>query len=303
MRTLASTSLAFFLLALAACGGGSAPPPTTGTSLTGNWQLDLLQEEPRPQTPLSISGFLVDSSNALTGSVEVPAVAAHNNCGGIGSVTGSISGQNVTIAVDEAGTTLNFTGTLSPDGTSMSGDYQGPGGGCYTTPTTGTWNGFLIPSLSGNFTGTINSSYMQILQGAKTPVPVAVTGSITQSTNAGTGNATLTGTISASGYPCFSNASLSGTISGQNVYLNIFGYNGVQIGTLGQPGTVGAPNSPATVVVQSGKVSLIDTSNSGFFLGAAVGNGTVVGPCPPLIVPGSTSTQTSESASVQFDFQ
>lgn len=232
----------------------------------------------------------------------MPAVAAHNNCGGIGSVTGSVSGQNVTIAVNEGGTTLNFTGSLSSDGTSMSGNYQGPGGGCYTTPTTGTWNGFLIPPLSGNFSGTINSSYMQILQGAQTPVPVAVDGSITQSTNAGAGNATLTGTISAGSYPCFSSASLSGTISGQNVYLNIFGYNGVQIGTLGQPGTVGAPGSPATVVVKSGKVSLVDTSNSGLFLGAFTGTGTV-GPCPSIIVPGTTSTQTSDSGSIEFNFQ
>jgi hypothetical protein len=272
------------------------------SGLTGNWQLDLLQEEPRPQTPLSVSGFVVDSNNALTGSVEVPAVAGQHNCGGIGSLTGTVSGQNVTIAVNEGGTTLNFTGSISADGKSMSGDYQGPGGGCYTTSTTGTWNAFLIPPLSGNFTGTIESSYMQILQAASTPVPVTVSGSITQSTNAGTGNATLTGTISAVGYPCFSAASLSGTISGQNVYLNIFGYNGVQIGTLGQPGTVGAAGSPATVVVQSGKVSLVDTNNTGLFLGAFTGTGTV-GPCPPLIVPGTSSTQTSDSGSVVFDFQ
>jgi hypothetical protein len=301
LKILATATLAFLLLASAACGGGSMPMDAS-SGLTGNWQLDLLQEEPRPQTSLSISGFLVESNSAVTGSVEVPAVAGQHNCGGISALTGSVSGQSVTLSVNEGGTTVNLTGIISPDGTSMSGDYQGEGGGCFTSPTTGTWNAFLIPPLSGNFTGVINSQYMQILQSASTPVPVTVSGKITQSTNAGTGNATLTGTISAVGYPCFATASLSGTISGQNVYLNIFGYNGVQIGTLGQPGTVGAAGSPATVVVESGKVSLVDSSNSGLFLGAFTGTGTV-GPCPPLIVPGTSSTQTSDSGSVTFNFQ
>ena len=302
LRTLATIWLALVMLALAACGGGSSPVVTNG-SLTGNWQLDLLQEEPRPQTPLSVSGFLVESDGTLTGSVEVPAVAGQHNCGGVSSVTGTASGQNVTLSVNEGGTTLNLTGTISSDGKSIAGDYQGPGGGCFTAPTTGTWNAFLIPPLNGNFTGTIsNSTYMTLVTGASPSAPIVVSGTITQSANAGTSSATLTGTISAAGYPCFSTAALNGTISGQNVYLNIFGYNGVQIGSLGQAGTVGTAGSPATVVVTSSGVSLIDTSPAGLFLGAFTGTGTV-GPCPPLLNPSSGTNQTSDSGSIAFDFQ
>jgi hypothetical protein len=306
LRPLVTICLAVLLLVMAACGKGSTPPPTSGP-LTGNWQLDLLQEEPRPQNSLSVSGFLVQAENALTGSVQVPPVAGQHNCGGIASVTGTVSGQSVTLSVNEGGTTLNLTGTLSSDGKSMSGDYQGPGGGCFTVPTTGTFNSFLIPPLNGNFTGTIsNSTYMTLVTGASPAAPIAVSGAITQSTNADASNATLTGTITAVDYPCFSTALLSGTISGQNVYLNIFGYNGVQIGTLGQSsGAAGVPGSPATVVVGSSGISLVDTSNVGLFLGANTGTGTV-GPCPGLIVPGTSNPvviQTSDSGSVAFNFQ
>jgi hypothetical protein len=288
---------------LAACGKGSTPPPTSG-ALTGNWQVDLLQQEPRPQNALSVSGFLVESDNTLTGSVEVPPVAGQHNCGGVSSLTGSVTGQNVTLSVNEGGTTVNLTGSISSDSKSMSGDYQAQGGGCFTTATTGTWNAFLIPPLNGNFTGTIsNSTYMTLLTGTSPAAPIAVSGTISQGPSAGTSDATLSGTINAVGYPCFSTASLSGTISGQNVYLNIFGYNGVQIGTLGQSsGAAGVAGSPATVVVSSNGTSLVDTSTVGLFLGANTGTGTV-GPCPPIFDPTLNANRTSDSGSVAFNLQ
>jgi hypothetical protein len=161
--------------------------------------------------------------------------------------------------------------------------------------------------LNGNFTGTIaNSTYMTLVTGASPAAPIVVSGTISQSDNAGASDATLTGTINAVGYPCFSSASLSGTISGQNVYLNIFGYNGVQIGTLGQSsGSAGIPGSPATVVVSPSGTSLVDTNPVGLFLGTNTGTGTV-GPCPGLVVPGTSNPvviQTSDSGSVALNFQ
>jgi hypothetical protein len=263
--------------------------------------MNLLQQEPSPETALSVSGFLAESNAALTGSVEVPPVAAHENCGGIASVTGTVNGQTVTLVFNEGGTTLSLNGTISSDNTTMSGNYEGLGGGCFTTATTGTWNALLIPPLTGNFTGTItNSSYMTLLTGESPPAPIAVSGTISQTINSVGSSATLTGTITANNYPCFSTASLTGTISGQSVYLDLIGYNGLQIGTLGQPGTVGTAGSPATVVVNSGKISLVDTSITGLFLGAFNGI-SATGPCPALLV--GSGTQTFDSGSVAFNFQ
>jgi hypothetical protein len=304
VRTIRRVSLALLLLILTACGGGKSSSSSTGSALPGNWQFNLVQEYPRPQTPLSVSGFLTESGGNLTGSVQVPPVASHANCGGVSTVTGTLSGQSVTLAVNEGGTTLNLSGTMSADGQSMTGSYQGPGGSCFTAPTTGTWSAFLIPPLDGSFTGTLTSQdYMTLLTGVSPAAPITVSGSFNQSGNAGASNATLTGTITAVGYPCFSTATMTGTISGQNVYLDIFDYKGNQIGTLGQSsGSAGTPGSPATVVVTSGAVSLVDTGGNALFLGEFTGTGTTSGPCPPVLN-NSGSTITFDNASVTLNIQ
>ncbi len=305
MRTLATSSVAAVLLILIGCGGTTSPVAPNG-SLTGNWQLNMLQEFPGTGIPLSASGFLTQSNDQLTGSMQGPTILSANkqavNCGGTAQITGTITGQSVTFAENLGGTVYNFTGAISSDNESMSGDYQAQGGACFTTPTTGTWNAFLIPQLTGSFTGEISaSSYMAQLTGVSPAIPIAVSGSIAQSANAGASDATLTGTITALGYPCFTTASMTGTISGQNVYLDLYDYNGALIGTLGQPsGSAGTPGSPATVVVDKTGVSLVDTSSTGLFLG--IFNGTsVVGPCPSLGT--SNGAVTSDGASIALTFQ
>lgn len=310
-KFVAAALLALLLLVLAGCGSSSKsstsdPPSGIIGPLTGNWQLTLLQQEPRPSTQLSVSGFLHQSGNSLTGSVQGPNIIGNNgstvNCAGVSSLTGTISGQTVSFSVNPGGTTFNFTGNISPDFQSMSGDYQALGGACLTEPLSGTWNAFLIPALNGNFTGTIiNSNYMQVLTGMNPAPPVTVSGTINQGNSAGASNATLTGTISAVGYPCFTTASLTGTISGQNVYLDIFGYNGVQIGTIGQPGVGTTAGTPAAVEVTPSGLSLVGASTGGLSLGASTGTGVTVGPCPALF--NGSNNQTSDSAAIDFTFQ
>jgi hypothetical protein len=198
VKFITAAPLASLLLILAACGGSSSSTPATSGALTGNWQVNLTQDYPLPVTQLSVSGFVVESGNTLTGSVQVPTVGTLTHCGGVSALTGSISSQTVTFSVDEGGTVVSFTGTLGSDGSSMTGSYQAVGGACFPgTSTTGTWSSFLVPALTGNFTGTLDSSYMATLTGASGPVPVTVSGTITQSSNAGASNATLTGTITA----------------------------------------------------------------------------------------------------------
>ena len=152
MRTLVTISLASLLLIAAACGGGNPVVDPSG-SASGNWQVDLLQNYPGPQTQLSVSGFLVESNNSLTGSVQGPTISNPSGvveCGGIGKLTGTISGQNVTFSLSSGGTVFNFTGVIAPDNTSMSGNYQALAGACFNKPTSGTWNAFLIPPLNGS---------------------------------------------------------------------------------------------------------------------------------------------------------
>jgi len=298
VKVLGTIALVVFLEAMSGCGGSGSNAPST--PLSGNWQLNLEQVVPPPKTPLSVSGFLMQTKKDVTGSVVFPPVGPQTQCGGVASVTGKVNGQGVILYVNAGTTTLTFDGALSSDNSSITGNYHGPASDCYITVTAGTWTGSLIPPLTGTFTGTINSQYMQILQGASNPVPVTVSGSITQRANQGASNATLTGTINAVGYPCFSTASLTGTISGQSVYLTLFGYNGDQIGTLGQPsGEAGIPGSPATVTITNNQISLVDSNPVGLFLGAVNGTSTV-GPCPAIF--NGSGAQTYDAASVTLNF-
>jgi hypothetical protein len=286
-RALLSAALASLALILVACGGSSKTPPQNGAS-TGNWQFNFSQKYPIPATLFSVSGFIVEGNGGtLTGNLEVPGLGPNSVCGGVSLTSGTISAGNVNLTLNVYGTNLGLTGTVSPDGTTMSGDYQGPQGACFNKPTTGTWNAILVPPVNGSFTGSItNSSYMTDLTGVSPPAPIAVSGTMAQSDNAGGSNASLTGTISAVGYPCFATATMSGTISGQNVFLQLYGYNGEQIGTLGTPpGAPGAPAAPATVEVASTGLSLVDSNPAGLLIGVNTStNPGGVGPCPPIDV-------------------
>ena len=179
MRKLGTVLLATTFLSFAGCGGSSSS--SSSSVNTNNWQFSLIQEEPRPQTTLPVTGFLNQSKSAISGSMVVPTSTQNGKCGGVAIVDGTIDGHNVAINLNEGGTIINLTGSLSSDGKSMTGSYSGIGGGCFTAPTTGTWSAEQVPPLNGNFTGTLsNSTYMTLLTGIQPPAPINATGHLTQ---------------------------------------------------------------------------------------------------------------------------
>lgn len=276
MKIIVATLLVVVLVIAVACGGTNSAPAANGP-LTGNWQFNLSQQYPLPPTAVSISGFLQSVSTSLTGSVAVP-TGPSGNCGGVAPLTGSVNGQNVSFSVSQNGTVLTFTGTVDFSFGTMSGSYSGPAGTCFNKPTTGTWSAFLVPAISGSFTGTLsNSVYMGDL-GDTTPIPVS--GTLTQSSAQGS-NASVTGTITATGYPCMSTATLVGTVSGQNLILAVYSYTGEQIGYLGG-GNTGAP-----VTIASGSSG---TSLSGPFALGGTSTAGSYGPCPPIPIKFDTAT-------------
>jgi hypothetical protein len=286
VKIFATTSLALLLLLSMSCGGGSSKAVTS--QLSGNWQLSLTQNYPTPTTQLSVSGFLMQSNSSLTGNVQGPTITDGKGditCGGVGPLTGTINGQNVSFTVSPGGTTFNFTGTISSDNTSMSGVYQAQAGACFNNPTTGSWTASLIPSLNGSFTGTItNSQYMAALTGTSAPV-INVTGTMSQTPNVGSNVASLSGTITAQSYPCFATASLTGTISGDNVLLSVYSYNGDLIGS------IGSKELPAIVAAGSSGTTL-STGQGGLQLGSDNS-----GPCPVIQLNGANlSTDAAEIA-------
>jgi hypothetical protein len=296
MRIYWTAVVALLGLAVASCGAGT-PTPTASGALSGNWQINMLENFPTAQTELSVSGFLVESPGVLTGSVQGPTVLSSNgqhDCGGVGAVNGTINDQTVAFSTSPGGTVFNFSGSLTGP-SSMAGSYQALPGDCFDHDSTGTWTATQVPLLSGNFTGTLtNSAYMTLLTGVSPSAPITVSGSLTQSSNAGTASASLSGTINAVGYPCFSSAALTGTISGQNVILAVYGYDGTQIGTLG------LASAPAQASSGSTGTTLTGTGQGGLVLGKVTATSTV-GPCPPLN--GGSGNTIGDSTDVAVTFQ
>ncbi len=301
MRFLAVASLVGALLLFTACGGGSSGTSNSQSGApSGNWQLNLTQSEPptNPHFAWAISGFLQQSKSSFAGSVVIPGNPKNLSCAGVGSVTGTLNGQNVTLAVNEGGSTVNLTGSISSDNQSMSGEYTTLAGGCTAKPTSGTWTASLIPTLTGKFTGTLsNSTYMQVVTGVAPPAPIVVSGEFTQTSGTGASNASVTGTITAIDYPCFRTAYLTGTISGQNVLLSVFGLDGTQIGNLGSP--AGNPPTPAVVSVSSSGISLngLTSTQSGLTLGNSGS-----GPCPAILDNNQQSLK-ADTADIALTFQ
>jgi len=283
------------LFAAESCGGGSSTPSnTTSGPLAGNWQFFMVQGEPRPQSSFGASGFIQQNSDSLTGNIAFPATqnTVNPNCGGVATMTGTVSGSAVQLSFDVGGSSLTFTGTLAGDNKSMTGSYQGPGGGCFTHSTSGTWTALIVPSLNGTFTGELtNSTYMEALNGITPSTPISITGSLVELQTTGASNATLSGTINAVGYPCFSSATVSGTISGENVYLTVFGYNGLAIGTFG------AANSAPAIASAGANGAIL---NGTLRLESQTGS-TLTGPCPP-VTSGTVSGVTYDQPQASLSF-
>jgi hypothetical protein len=222
MRRSYALILALPLL-LNGCGGGSSnsnSSPSLG-SISGNWQMSLQKSNSTLQ-PKTQSGFLVQNGGNVAGSVlftDIP-------CSGIGGVTGTVSGTDVSLVVDPVGVEVNLSGTVGSGQTAMSGNYTILSTGCSgteTAPQTGTWTASLVSPFSGNIQGTF----------ASTPhsTTYAITGSVKQGSNTGVSTAPLTGTMNATGY-CFAAANITGSIGGTAVVIDLADTDGVEVGQI-----------------------------------------------------------------------
>ncbi len=173
--------------------------------------------DPHPE-----SGFLQQNGGTVTGSVAV----SNDPCSGIGSVTGTVSGNDVALVVSPTGSVVNLTGSLNSGSSSMGGTYTITSVGCSSpgvVPDFGNWTANLVAALSGNIQGTITSPTLGTF---------TITGQLTQGPNTGISNATLTGTLDISPGYCTTTASIVGSVSGTGVVMNLVDSTGAQIGQI-----------------------------------------------------------------------
>lgn len=224
MNSFATKTVACLVLSMALAGCGSSSKsdvPSSSGAVSGNWQISLQPANPKWR-PTAQSGFLVDTNGVLTGSMMFADIA----CSGVGSVSGTVNGSDVSFNVTPTGINMEFTGSMSQPST-MTGSYTILSSGCsgvYSAPQTGTWTADLVTPLNGNIQGTFVSH-----EGVTYPI----SGQLSQGANTGVSNANISGTFDATGY-CFftATANVTGAISGTAVVLNIVDTNGTQIGQI-----------------------------------------------------------------------
>jgi hypothetical protein len=237
---------------LTACGGSgsSASGGSENTAtLSGNWQFTLAPPVDGSFLGGVQGGFLLQTSNSVKGSaayaVSLPGFLIPCNSGSAG-ITGTISGQAVTLTAAAGTQTFTFSGTLSFDGSTMVGTYttptagtSGDGATCGTIQTVPIqWSATLVPPITGAILGNIHS--VGGVAGLSNQ-DFRVSGSLIQAENTGSSTATVTGNLDFgnSDYPCFNTvsdtASVYGQISGNIVTLQVVGPNQSILGQIGEP--------------------------------------------------------------------
>jgi hypothetical protein len=226
------------MFAATACGGGGSAVPQGGSSLSGNWQISLTRQA-TPNPVLVYTGFLLQSGNSIAGSLILGSL-----CSGVGPISGTVNGQNVSLVIDEFGQNISLTGAVpASSGAPMGGQFSSVAGGCTASANTGTWSATQVVPIAGSFHGTFNSI---VGNGS-----FNVNGTLSQGPNTGNSTATLSGTMSGTGAAGFcsyiSSATVTGLISGTTVTLNLYGPDGAQFAQIGQLVDVPGNNPPVTV--------------------------------------------------------
>ena len=179
-----------------------------------------LQKSDSSLTPKTQSGFLVQTNDAIVGSM----IFIDSPCSGVGNASGSVNGSAVTLNLASTGLSVILTGTIAPGQTSMSGNYTILSTGCsgpQSAPQMGAFTANMVSPLSGNITGTFVANNVG--------TTYAVTGQVTQGANTGDSTTPLTGSLSFTGF-CYTTANIVGSISGTSVVMNLVNANGGQIG-------------------------------------------------------------------------
>jgi hypothetical protein len=239
------------LVMLSGCGGSSsAGDPPQGAQLAGNWQYTMQAPPDNSFVGGLQGGLLLQSRGSVTGAAvfsialpQPPPTPPVVCSSGSAIVSGTISGQNVTLTAVAGNQTFTLTGALSTNNSTLTGTYSSSAGTavdgspCGTAQTGLSWSAFVVPPLTGAFQGNFHSTQSGTNFRNQ---DFAVSGVLTQGPNTGASNATVTGTLLfqdpvtlANDYPCMTQASVNGQISGNVVTLQMFASNGLNVGQIG----------------------------------------------------------------------
>jgi hypothetical protein len=244
LGTICPICLVIMLAVFVGCGGGNTKTnPVNGQNLidpSGNWKMSFTDTT---SGDLFILSGLFSQTGAVVSGInfsEVGNKAPGFQCAAqrdialsnglvsdVSTFTGTLTGNFGTIT---------FTSTLNDAGTHAQGTYTvtpGAAGNCLGVALTGTFVGDEVPSLSGNWSGTINCT-------ANCPVG-STSGTITMALTQNDTNGVVTGSYTITGLPVFSTGSLvpdpagDNFISGASIQQKLLDNNGSTIFLVGGP--------------------------------------------------------------------
>jgi hypothetical protein len=267
--TLMTASSLVTAMLLSACGSSndSSNTQNSNPTLAGNWQFTMAPPPDGSFLGGLQGGFLLQTDNAITGSaayaVSLPLLPYPCNSGS-SQVTGSMNGQGVSLTAVAGSQTFTLNGTLSFDGSTITGTYAsttgtaGDGSPCGTAQSGLQWSAALVPPITGPIQGNFHSTggFAGLAE-----QDFVVSGGLFQAANTGASSAIVTGTLTflntttnLSDYPCFASASVAGQVSGNIINLQIVGADGSIVGEIGElPGSNGVTGvNPVTVAPVTG---------------------------------------------------
>jgi hypothetical protein len=255
--TYRKPALAIILLTVLAaigCGGGSSTPPkpsnpTPQSGLvdpSGNWRMTFTDST---GNSFLLSALFNQVGSNVTGInfSEVGNISPNFQCAAqrdISMANGLVQNVNQ-FSGDLSGNfgTIHFSSTLNDAGTHTSGTYTltpGANGNCLGIALTGTFKGDEIPSVSGNWTGTIGCS-------ANCPTTGFTGGTISMSLTQDDATGAVTGSYSMTGVPGVSSGQLvadplgNNFISGSNMQEKVADNNGSTFFLVGGPFSLNTP--------------------------------------------------------------
>jgi len=199
-RAVSGAFLAIIGLICGSCS--STSQQATSGAITGQWSGTLTSAIRPGPNPFNVdfsqagSGVFVNSGLMITRlPCDSPTVTA----------TGQLSGSDLTLTANLDNATYDFTGTLSADGSTLSGTFQQTTNSGSNCPggDHGTWSLQIVPNFTGNYSGPATTSDPYEASQAM------MTASISQSSNF-----TVSVTLSVTNSTCFNSGSFSGPAVG-----------------------------------------------------------------------------------------
>jgi hypothetical protein len=133
-------------------GGGGSP-----ASVSGKWSF-LLSSNHGSSNNVDLEANFSQSAGAISAAQSV--ILSSSPCDfGTDFIQGTVKGSNInfTLAFGTGHPTASFSGSVSNNGLSMSGNYKIPSGDC-TSADSGTWQATNFGSSSGSYSGQLTSN-------------------------------------------------------------------------------------------------------------------------------------------------